>query len=148
MTLPQRVYSALLADVPFRTFLGGADDAALTRFYLRGSLGRDGVPAKPECPYAMYGEGAVTPASAVHKTSPTTAGVPYTFYVYDDSGSFERIKDVHRQILRVMLALSGTTTSEGMMVTEVKWTGSSSDALDSVTKNNVKTSTFQVVGKV
>lgn len=147
-TMASTIYGAVAADLVLQGLLTNDEPGSLMRFYSRGTLGRDGVPALPDTPYLMYGEGAAASVPATRDTSPATGTSSYVFYVYDRSSSFERIKEILREVRRVVEALDGVTTAEGMIVTEARWTSSGGDQYDPVSKNNVKTQTFRVVGKV
>jgi hypothetical protein len=141
----QIIYQALAADTVVLTLLADQGDAV--RLYARGQLGRDGVSSSPRTPYVMFGEGAVAAEPSVNKSSPDTAAVTYTFYAYDATGSAEKLKKIHRELRRVMLALSGTLHGT-VMITNVVWLSLGGDGFDSVSRNNVKTQTFRVVGRV
>lgn len=146
MSLAARVYKAVTEDAGVLASPLGPAPVPL-RFYARGTLGRNGVPAQPATPYAMYGEGGTDPARVVNDSSPDTGSTIFTLYVYDEPGSFERIKDINQELRRVITSLSGTTTEEGMIVTEARWTSTSGDQYDAVSKLNVKHQTFLLVGK-
>lgn len=142
-TMAGTLYAALVGDDAVKALVG---DPA--RLYDSGSLGRNGVPADPPCPYMMYKQGETTSDVATRTTSPGTGVSSYTFFFYDEPGSFARIREVQQEVRRVVESLNGTTTEQGMIVTEARWTSSGSDSYDPVSKKNVKTQTFRVVGRV
>lgn len=112
------------------------------RCYPRGALGKGDVPAAPALPYVMYGEEPSYDAQEVYETSTTTIG-EYTIYVYDESGSYTRIKQIHDLIKDTMVGLIGQQDGSTRCL-GCRRTALGRDTYDTVSDHNVKTATYRV----
>lgn len=132
---------AALEDFP------GADGDFNNRVWARGQLGKNGVPASPPVPYVMYGMGQVLPGPA-KDSSPDTSTCPVSVLVYDQPGSFVRIKNIHKVIRHTLVALVGQQGPEETQLTGCDWLGEGDDLYDQVTDRNVKQANFRIAAQM
>ena len=134
------VYSAL-TQPNLETYL---KDANGFRVYPNGSLGSAGIPAAPERAYVQHGEQGQNRVRITRDVRKTLS-LYWDVFVYDDPGSFRRIKDIIDLASENMEGLIGQTTTSGWRVTDLVFTNTGGDGYDPINVLNTKRASFLVV---
>jgi len=116
------------------------------RVYPRGSLGSSGIPASPEKPYVMYGNNNANQFQAVRESG-VILNSYYDIYVYDEPGSYQRIKDIHLNLITLLQSLKETATSDGVYIMEFVFNNLGPDGYDTVNKQAAKVASYKTVAK-
>lgn len=125
------------------------DDTALQaiwnkRFFQAGSLGRGGVPQKPEFPFGTYRELPSIIPNVARETSRSQRHF-FNVYIHDKQGTYSRINDVIEALRETVIGLAGRTSSSGALCLDAVWNGHGGDLEDEDYKSNLKIVTFELV---
>jgi hypothetical protein len=134
------VYSAM-TDASLAQYLS---HNGVWRVYPRGSLGSAGIPASPRRPYAQYGENNANQVRAVREGKKIFSGF-YDLYVYDDPGSYTRIKAIHQIMMDTMVALTDQVAGDGTRIIDMVFNNFGPDGYDTVNQQSAKVATYQCV---
>lgn len=121
------------------------DTAVGDRIYQRSAAGVGAVPANPQKPFVIYGEGVTDPYEEVSETSDAER-IPYQVYFYDHMGSYIQIGKLARTIEPAIKALVGQYSPSGALCLGVSWGGISQDFVDPDYEASVRFASFTVTG--
>jgi hypothetical protein len=114
------------------------------RVYPLRSLGSNGIPASPAYPYVQYGDGGTAVNAAVRETRKSVTST-YDVYVYDEPGSYKRIKDIHDLIQDNLGLVIGLVTATGWTITDLQFQSYGGDGFDPVNQQFSKRASYRVV---
>jgi hypothetical protein len=114
------------------------------RVYPAKSLGHNGVPALPDYPYVQYGDGGQFRNLPVRDTRDSRF-FTYNVWVYDEAGSFVRIKSILEVIINNVEGINGLTATTGWRVTESLMQSLGEDGYDPVNQQASKRAGFRIL---
>jgi hypothetical protein len=114
------------------------------RVYPTGSLGYGGVPATPDRPYAQHGQSSNRLNLTVRNTRDSRS-LLWDVFVYDNPGSFTRIRDIHEIIQDNMFDMEGQVSSDLWRVTDQRLWNMGHDVFDPVSRLNSVRATYLIV---
>lgn len=120
------------------------NDDLTWRVYPSGSLGHNGIPARPDYPFVQYRESGFNRVQLIRETRRTMVGI-YDIWVYDSPGSYVRIKEVLPIVIENLEGIVGGSLPSGWRCTEMLNTNGSEDSYDPITQENSKRVTFRSV---
>lgn len=135
------VYRALTADNLAPYFRG--DDGSW-RVYPSGALGFRGIPARPEYLFCQYKDSGFNRFQNIRETRRILAGM-YDVWVYDEPGSYSRIKEVMPLVIENLEGIAGQVLPSGWGCTEMLNTNGSGDNFDPITEENSNRVTFRSI---
>lgn len=116
------------------------------KVYQWGSLGHNGILARPPFPYLLIFEQPATVNREVRDTAPKSHRRNFQISAYDEHGAgYVRIEQGLRVVRDTLLGLTGKTSPTGARCTDIVWTGLSVDSKDVELEANVKWATFNLV---
>lgn len=144
----QLIYTALVAA--FATY-DPADDflkapGIADRIYPSGSLGTNGIPAEPECPYIQYGFDAHVPYPAVREGGGPKRHLARV-WVYDKRGDYLRIDEIQGLVRQTIEGLTAQVSPSGVRCTDAMFLTLGGDLTDNVRNLNVKQSSYRLVAR-
>lgn len=127
--------------IPFDDTFAGVQN----RVWARGALGNGGVPADPPRPYILVAFGEAPAYAAVRETS-TSVSHNVRIYVYDDTGSFARINEIHRLVRQTLEGLGGMVSPSGRRCTDAAFLTLGQEDTVTELKAGVRVATYRITG--